>query len=340
MTLPIILEKYRTEVDAELKAVVNCRSLPLYDMMRYHLGWIDAQGLPITADAGKALRPSLCLFSCEAVGGNYRKALPAAAALELVHNFSLIHDDIQDDDKERRHRSTVWAIWGKPQAINAGTAMRVLANSALARMRGDGVSLQKQQNIASCLDEVTLRLLEGQYLDISFEGRFDITTTDYLDMVAGKTGALIAGSMEVGATIGTDDPAEAENFARIGKNLGLAFQVRDDILGIWGDQATTGKPAGNDIRKRKKSFPVVYALEHAGRSRSELIALYRRESIDDSAVSRVLDIFDSLDTREHAQRLVDEYSRIGMQEFLSLNVSQKYQTEMRELVTFLTGRDY
>ena len=120
------------------------RQSPLYDMMRYHLGWIDAQGRPLPGSAGKALRPTLCLLACEAVGGTYHRALPAAAAVELVHNFSLIHDDIQDDDRERRHRPTVWSIWGKPQAINAGTAMRVLASLALSRLSERGVSGEKQ----------------------------------------------------------------------------------------------------------------------------------------------------------------------------------------------------
>ncbi len=294
MKLPGILEKYRSEVDAEIKAVLNSRQMPLYDMMRYHFGWIDDKGNPVQNNAGKALRPALCLFSCEAVGGNYRKALPAAAALELVHNFSLIHDDIQDDDKERRHRPTVWAIWGKPQAINAGTAMRILANTALARFQGDGISLQKQLVINQRLDEISLRLIEGQYLDISFENRFDIKVNDYLTMIEGKTASLISGSMEIGAFLGTDNEASIRSFREIGKNLGLAFQIKDDILGIWGNQEETGKPSGNDIRRRKKSFPVVYALENVnGNLRKELIAIYQNGAMDEESVDQVLEIFDT-----------------------------------------------
>jgi geranylgeranyl diphosphate synthase, type I len=341
VTAPAILTRYRTVVEAELQAVVNVHASRLYDMMRYHLGWVDEKGRPSKNGAGKALRSSLCLFSCEAVGGNYHQAVPAAAALELVHNFSLIHDDIQDDDKERRHQPTVWAVWGKPQAINAGSAMRILANAALLRLRGGGISLIKQQNLSARLDEITLRLIEGQFLDIDFEDRFDINVTDYLNMISGKTGALISGAMEIGACIGTDDPAAVQRCAEMGQFLGLAFQIRDDILGIWGEQSETGKPAGNDIRRRKKSFPIVYSLDQVGSARrEELKSLYTSPAIDDQTVKRVLAIFDAVDTRANAQTLVDDYNRRGLQIFDQLKVSPPLRAEMAELVQFLTGRNY
>jgi geranylgeranyl diphosphate synthase, type I len=341
MSLPVILDKYRAEVDAELEATIGSRKSPLYDMMRYHLGWIDEKGKPTTNNSGKALRPALCLFSCEAVGGSYRQALPAAAALELVHNFSLIHDDIQDNDKERRHRPTVWAIWGQPQAINAGTAMRILANSALRRLREDEVSIRKQLILGERLDEVTLDLIEGQYLDIGFEDRFDITVDDYLTMINGKTGALLSGSMEIGAFIGTDDEAKVMNFAQAGRYLGLAFQIRDDILGIWGQQAETGKPSGNDIRRRKKSYPVVLALENTrGTAQKELLAVYQKESLTDADVSKIMAIFESAGARENAQELVEKYSEQARQAFNSTNPLPSFKKEMEEMLQFLTDRNY
>ena len=191
MKLPNILEKYRFDINNELKSIVESYTSPMYDMMRYHLGWTDSSGNPIQNSYGKALRPALCLFSCESVGGNIHKALPVAAALELIHNYSLIHDDIQDDDRERHHRPTVWAIWGKPQAINAGTAMRIIANSALINPQTWDMDLQKQLHVYQRLDEISLKLIEGQYLDISYEDRFDITVKDYLTMIELKTAELI-----------------------------------------------------------------------------------------------------------------------------------------------------
>jgi geranylgeranyl diphosphate synthase type I len=341
MSLPVILEKYRSEVDTELKAIVNERESPMYDMMRYHLGWTDKNGKPTQNNSGKALRPALCLFSCDAVGGNYHKALPVAAALELVHNFSLIHDDIQDDDKERRHRPTVWAIWGKPQAINAGTAMRILANSALVRLRGDGISPSKQLILGERLDEVSLKLIEGQYLDIGFENRFDIKVSDYLTMINGKTAALISGSMEIGAFIGTDDEAKVRNFAETGKYLGLAFQIRDDILGIWGKQAETGKPSGNDIRRRKKSYPVVFALENSsGAAKKELLAMYQNGGLTEADVNKAMAIFETAGARDNAQKLVEKYSHQARQTFNQTNPPAAVKRDMEEVLQFLSDRNY
>jgi geranylgeranyl diphosphate synthase type I len=281
------------------------------------------------------------LFTCEALGGDYHKALPAAAALELVHNFSLIHDDIQDNDRERRHRPTVWTIWGKAQAINAGTAMRILANTSLLRLRGDGVSLEKQSRLHEILDEISLRLIEGQYLDISYESSFDITVQDYLTMINGKTAALISGAMEIGAYLGTEEKSSIDSIRDIGRDLGLAFQVRDDILGIWGDEGKTGKPSGNDIRRRKKSFPAVYALEHiSAAKRKEMISIYRNRLMDEATIDRVLKIFDSAAARENSQRLVDQYCMKANQSFQSLPVSLSARKEMAELIEFLTGRNY
>jgi geranylgeranyl diphosphate synthase type I len=341
MKLPEILEKYRNEVNSELREIVDAHPSPLYDMMRYHLGWIDAHGNPVYGDGGKALRPSLCLFSCEAVGGDYHHALPAAAALELVHNFSLIHDDVQDDDRERRHRLTVWAIWGKAQAINAGTAMRILANRALARLGGNGTSPHKQLAINQRLDEISLRLIEGQYLDINYEDRSDISVNDYLTMIGRKTAALISGSMEIGAMMGTDDNRRAGSFREIGRDLGMAFQIQDDILGIWGNQEETGKPAGNDIRRHKKSFPVVYAMEHTGDGvKHELSAIYNNGSMDDATVAKVLDIFEKTGARPEAAKLVEKFCNRAGSAFDGLALSRSAKNDMDEILQFLTRRTY
>lgn len=341
MKIPDILEKYRPEVEVEIQAVLNTHRMPLYDMMRYHFGWIDDKGIEVHNPTGKAIRPALCLFSCEAVGGNYRKALPAAAAMELVHNFSLIHDDIQDDDMERRHRPTVWAVWGKPQAINAGTAMRILANTALSRFQGDGISIQKQLIVNQHLDEISLRLIEGQYLDISFENRFDITLDDYLTMIEGKTASLISGSMEIGAFLGSDNKTIIDSFRDIGRNLGMAFQIKDDLLGIWGNKDETGKPSGSDIRRRKKSFPIVYALENVhGNLKKELVAIYRQGAISEDSVDKVLEIFEVAGVREFAQKMVEQYCNRAGHIFNLLSLSPPASHDMEEIIQFLSGRNF
>ena len=243
-----------------------------YAMMHYHMGWADESLRPGTlgAAAGKRIRPLLCLLACEAVGGNPAEALQAAAAIEILHNFSLVHDDIEDGDETRRHRPTIWALWGVPQAINVGDGMFALAFAALLRSV-ESVSVGDPPSTASGNDRVLaalhrfsricIELTEGQHLDMSFEEREDVTVAEYLHMIAGKTAALIAGSTALGALFGGAMKQETECLHRFGFNMGQAFQIQDDILGIWGDPDLTGKPAGNDILKRKKSLPLLYGLE-------------------------------------------------------------------------------
>ena len=341
MGIPLVFARYRGAIENELKVVLAERQSPLYDMLKYHLGWIDENGNVQDGPSGKAIRPSLCLLACEAVGSEYHKALPAAAAIELVHNFSLIHDDIQDDDVERRHRLTVWSIWGKPQAINAGTAMRILASLALLRLKEHDIPIQKQFLIQHIMDESSLTLIEGQYLDISYENRFDIGVNDYLDMINKKTGALIACSLHIGALLGTDDRDMVESFRDIGRNLGLAFQIKDDILGIWGDETKTGKPLGSDIRHKKKTFPIVYALERAnGSLRKELIDIYSNGGIDGSGIVAVLSVLDAVGVQLQAEKMAETYCDEAMKVIDKLPILPSARDDLKEVVRFLTDRDF
>ncbi|MFQ6121540.1 MAG: polyprenyl synthetase family protein [Dehalococcoidales bacterium] len=341
MKLPAVFEKYRAEIDAELKLTLAQWQSPLYHMMRYHFGWVDDKGNPLPNPAGKALRPTLCLLACQAVGGDYHLALPAAAAIELVHNYSLIHDDIQDDDRERRHRPTVWSIWGKPQAINAGTAMRLLANVTLLRLRERGAPLEKQLCAQYLIDETSLRLIEGQYLDISYESRFDISVNDYLSMIEGKTAALIACSLEIGALLGTDDKPVIESFRDIGRNLGLAFQIRDDIIGIWGDNKITGKPLGSDIWRRKKTFPILYALEKTGDGlRKELINVYQNGTVGEKGIVTVLRILESVGARPQAQKTAEKYCHEAIKAINKLALLASVKYELEEVAHFVVERNF
>jgi len=342
MNLPSVFEKYRADIDAELRSVLDERQLPMYNMVRYHLGWIDADGRPTSNSTGKALRPSLCLLASEAVGNDYLKALPAAASVELVHNFSLVHDDIQDNDRERRHRPTVWSIWGKPQAINAGTALRVLASIALLRLADHGIPVQKMLHAQHLLDESCLKVIEGQYLDISYETRLDVGVADYLDMIDKKTAALIASSLELGALLSTNDESVIEHFRNFGRNLGLAFQIRDDVLGIWGDEEKTGKPLGSDIQQRKKSFPVVYALEKVnGGARTELLNIYQdNKAIGSGELDKVMKILDIVRARDQARSMAEEYSDKALAEVEKMALSPWARDSLEEMTHFLSRREF
>ena len=310
--------------------------LAVYDMMRYHLGWIDERGYPAEAEGGKLVRPTLCLLSCKAVGGDWRMALPAAAAVELVHSFSLIHDDIEDGDEERRGRATVWRSWGEPQAINAGDAMHGLARLALLRLDEESVPKGKVIRAASILDETCVELCEGQYLDISYEGRLDINIAAYLKMIDRKTAALMACSFEIGALLGTEDESAVQSFRRLGHKLGLAYQMKDDILGVLG-----GEPSASDIEKRKNTWPVICAWESArGGERGELLRIYGQETITSEDVDRVTQILSDVDAKEHAEAITKKSYQEVLREPDMTKLSASAEEELREVITFLVQREY
>jgi geranylgeranyl diphosphate synthase, type I len=334
-------QRYRTEIEAELKLAVGEAPLPMYDMMRYHLGWIDAQGNPQTAITGKRLRPVLCLLACQAVGGDWRQALPAAAAVELIHNFSLIHDDIQDKSPERRGRATVWHIWGQPQAINVGDGMHALATSSLLRLDDTGIPPRKIVRAARILDEASLKLCEGQYLDISYENRLDIGINDYLEMISCKTAALFRCSLEIGALLGTDDEALLARLKLFGHNLGMTFQVHDDALGLWGDEKVTGKSNTSDIQMKKKTLPIVYALEKTkGEDRELLWSIYQKKVIGPADIETVLHILNRVDAQGYVQGMKDKYYRQAISELNAANISPSAKEDLRAIAAFLLKRQY
>ncbi len=245
----------------------------LTTMLRYHLGWVDRAGAPIEGGSGKRLRPGLCLLVAESLHGEWQPALPAAAALELVHNFSLIHDDIQDRSHLRRFRETVWSIWGEAQAINAGDAMLIIAEQALLEA---ALAPEVTVGALTLLNRTCRALCEGQYLDMRWEHERSIGVEQYVEMIERKTARLFQCAAELGAlSVGASSAAQRQ-CAAYGSALGMAFQVVDDLLGVWGPEAETGKTASLDITTRKKTLPVVLGLASATASpeRERLHELY------------------------------------------------------------------
>jgi len=292
------------EIESFLRSVLQGpMPQPLQRMLCYHMGWEEADGRP-SSQGGKALRPNLCLLACEAAGGNVRRALPAAAAVELVHNFSLIHDDIQDRDRERRHRPTVWSIWGEAQAINAGDALLTLARLAMARLADDGVPPEITIEAARLLDERTLEMVEGQVLDIAFEGAADVSVDGYLEMIEKKTGALFDCSLALGALVAGASSETVETLGGCGRRAGAAYQIGDDVRGIWGAEERTGKEQGADIRRRKKSLPMVYAFAEASPPVLEgLKSVYSKAELSDEDVAAVTRTLERLGARSYCERL-------------------------------------
>ena len=255
-----LLPAVEDEMRRALARLDEPRYAEMRTMLAYHLGW-EGEGAGPKA-RGKRVRPLLLLLTAAASGGLWQAALPAAAAVELVHNFSLIHDDIQDRSDTRRGRPTVWHNWGIAQAINAGDAMFTLAFSALSRLR-ETVDAATALEAHTVLQDACLALTQGQYLDLAYEQRHDLTEADYWPMIRGKTAALLAASADLGALVAQAPPEQRAAYRRFGEFLGLAFQVQDDELGIWGDEALTGKPTASDLLEGKNSLPVLYGLAHS-----------------------------------------------------------------------------
>jgi geranylgeranyl diphosphate synthase type I len=269
----------------------------LYEMVRYHLG-LDGSG----AAAGKRMRPLLGLLAYGSITGEYERALPGAAAVELGHNFSLVHDDIEDRDLERRHRPTLWALHGIPQAINTGDTLFTLSRIALHRLTDLGFSDGRVLRLMRLYDETCLALCEGQYIDI-WTSEHDVTMSVelYFDMIGRKTAALIAASIEAGAVLATDDDEVIRRYRGFGWALGLAFQLNDDLLGIWGEQQATGKEP-TDLAKHKRTLPVIYAFEHAGpRDRERLDAIYREPEPGPADVREAVAILERVGARDYTR---------------------------------------
>ena len=342
--LPGMFSRYKSSVEQELyNAVPDGENPEAYRLLRYHLGWVDQQGdtMDTALTQGKALRPTLCLFACNALAADYSKALPAAAAVELIHNFSLVHDDIQDQDLERRHQPTVWHLWGIPKALWSGNAMQCTGDLSLLGAAGQGVASATVLRVSEILTESYLEMIQGQCLDLDFESRTDIKAQEYLYMIACKTGALIRCSLEIGALLATEDQTAVKAFAEFGNHLGQVFQIRDDYLGIWGDQATLGKATDSDIRRRKKSYPVVFALERAsGRAMEDLLRIYEQEELEERDVLRVMAVLDEVGSQENSQRITQAAAARALEALKPVSLPQWAQTEAEELVDFLARREY
>lgn len=308
--LSAFIGRWLPQIEAEMNSVIGSGDDTVagqYGMMRYHLGWADQHFHLKPAPSGKRLRPILCLLSCAELGGDPTQALPAAAAIELLHNFSLIHDDIEDGDEMRHHRPTVWKVWGVPLGINAGDGMFTLAFAAIQRLTQRGLNSKATLAVLAHFTQTCLTLTEGQYLDLTFEERPVISVDEYMHMIQCKTAALIGASVAIGARIANATSSQQTDMLQFGQAIGLAFQIQDDILGIWGDPAVTGKPAGNDILNRKKSLPLLHALNHptVGDQMQGVFAL----PVDPTELDGVMKLLDQADTRRFAeQEMVNQHA--------------------------------
>ncbi len=306
-------------------------------MLEYHLGWRgpDLQTLDVPAPAGKKLRPALALLACRGTRGDEGPALDAAAAVEIVHNFSLVHDDIQDRSELRRHRPTVWSLWGAAQGINAGDALFALAQTVVLDTPSEASA-----RIAAELNRTAVLLAEGQYLDIELQlGATAITTDTYEAMIARKTGALFACAGKVGAMAGGASRDVEDAYADYGLQLGLAFQEQDDLLGVWGLASETGKPSAADVVERKRGLPAALVLSRED-APSWLTEAYaeRDGAMAPELVTRVIAHFDALQLRAQLERRIQRRYQLALDRLTQAAPREPARSYLAELCEALVAR--
>lgn len=334
-TVPGALSQARELVAPVLKTCLEGLAPQIRRVVEYHLGFTDPEGRPASGNGGKAVRPALALLSAEAVGAPAEVAFPGAVAVELVHNFSLLHDDVMDRDTERRHRPTAWALFGVGQAIVAGEALQELAHQVLMRP-----PTQERVRAADALAGAVSLMIAGQAEDLEFESRLDVSVEECLEMSAHKTGALLSCASSIGAILagGPEDAVAA--LAGFGLHLGLAFQAVDDVLGIWGRPEVTGKPAWSDLRQHKKSLPVVAALRSPDPRRDRLAALLSNGHLEEAEVAGAAGLVEACGGRTLAVEEAERQLALAVSALDRAPILAEARAQLTEIAAFVTAREF
>lgn len=323
-------------VQPTLRTAVDSLVPELRVPARYQFGWTDESGNEIPNGGGKGIRPALAILSAEAVGADASAGVDGGAAVELIHNFSLIHDDIIDGDIARRHRPTMWKIWGQGEAIIVGDAMHTLAFELLL-----SEATAPRVHATMRLAAGTSAMIAGQSADMSFERRDDVTFEDCIEMEANKTGALLAFSSSVGAVLADADGDQIDALHNFGAAIGVAFQAVDDILGIWGDPTVTGKAAGNDLRERKRSMPVTAALHSGASEADEIAALYSTDDeLTAEQITALASLVEAAGGRERTEAEAERQLGVALNAIDSVGLAEPAHAELIELAQFIVGRTH
>lgn len=333
---PPVLTRARDLTVPALQAAVDRLPPLLRSPARYHFGWEDGEGVPTVASpGGKMIRPALAVLSAEAAGAPAPIGVPGGAAVELIHNYSLIHDDIIDRDTERRHRATVWTVFGTDTAIIVGDALQTLAHQLL-------LVDHTEPNVAASalLHDATLAMIGGQILDMSFDDRTIVTHEECEQMEADKTGAILACASAIGAVLAGAPAPLVDALHTYGLHLGLAFQAVDDHLGIWGDTASTGKPVGNDLRERKKSVPVTYVLATGGTHADELAALFALDCLGDTEVARATRLIEAAGGGDYTLARAETHLDAALTALRAAPAAPAAAEELEALARFVCDRDH
>ena len=334
-TAPAVLDRARAYVAPAMQDAVDGMSPELLTAIRYHLGYADADGTPVAAGGGKGVRPALAVLSAEAAGADAGVGVPGAVAVELVHNFSLLHDDVVDGDRERRHRTTVWALFGVGQAIIGGDALHTLALDVLLTP-----ATSARARAASVLVRATDRMIAGQASDMAFETRLDVSIEECLAMEQAKTGALLSCASSIGALLADADNRLVDALVAYGAHLGVAFQAVDDLLGIWGSPDVTGKPAGSDLRQHKKALPLLFALAVGDGADDELPRLFAGGSLSEADVARATELVEARGGRERTEEIARNHLGLALDSIADVGIPTDVHAELDELARFVVEREF
>ena len=331
-----MLPAIESELQRQVSRLNEPRTRPFYEMLTYHMGWSGEGAGPDAT--GKRIRPLLVLLTVAASNETnetkWLRATPAAASVELVHNFSLVHDDIQDNSEKRRGRTTTWKIVGAPMAINVGDALFVLSNQAIMDLT-EHYPAEVVAKAATVLHNTCLDLTRGQFLDMSYEERTDLCVEDYWPMIAGKTSSLLSACCHIGSILGGVDESTQDAYRSFGHSVGLAFQVQDDILGIWGDEAITGKSVASDLLEGKKSLPVLHGLSQGGKFAQR----WAQGPIQPDEVEELAKLLASEGSYEYTHAISRQMTTMALDSLREANPQGKAGEALMELANKLINRE-
>lgn len=328
-----VLDRGQSTTRAAMQQAVRGLHPELARIGAYHLGWCNADGTESPGSGGKAVRPTLALLSSEVAGADALVALPGAVAVELVHNFSILHDDVMDGDRMRRHRPTAWTVFGTGPAVLAGDALLALGAKILTKNASPQYAVA-----ADCLNSAVSKLILGQAEDLSFERREHVSIAECQRMSGHKTAALLSCSLSIGAILAGAQTATVDALAGVGWNLGLAFQAVDDLLGIWGTEEVTGKPVFNDLRRKKKSLPIVAAMNAGIAESRELAGILRRKDPDEESVAWAAVLVEAAGGRDRARREADHRLDCALEAIDGIEMPDRTRAELASLARYLTVR--
>jgi geranylgeranyl diphosphate synthase, type I len=331
LDMPSTIDQARELVAPALAEAVARLDPALWRFAAYHFGWCDEAGAPIDLGAGKGIRSALALLAAQACGSERTVAVPGAVAVELVHNFSLIHDDIIDGDEKRRHRSTVWKVFGADKAIITGDALFALAVEELLAARGGAAA-------AAALLSATSQMILGQAEDMSNPALDDVTVSAVMATGRKKTGAILGSAASVGALLAFAPSGSQQALQRFGEHLGVAFQAIDDVLGIWGDPAVTGKPVGNDLREGRRTLPIALALATGGAGARRLRSLLDRPSLADDDVEAVTSLLVELGARARTEHTARQHLDLATAALGHADLDRGSVDDLNDLAAFVCSR--